>query len=160
MGLLSKYIKAKKETPEQKMEENINMKQDILDMGVLVTGQKGTEVLVPSIKENEENKIEECVQGLLDIIDGFSTDKNDEEMNMETLVGEVFTTRDNDILFLVVGNDEDNEYNLVILRDFNNAIKELDLSFAKVVSKEELTTNFVHVPYVEFTGTLELKGEK
>src|SRR5699024_155957 len=80
MGLLSKYIKAKKETPEQKMEENINMKQDILDMGVLVTGQKGTEVLVPSIKENEENKIEECVQGLLDIIDGFSTDKNDEEI--------------------------------------------------------------------------------
>ena len=56
------------------------MKQDILDMGVLVTGQKGTEVLVPSIKENEENKIEECVQGLLDIIDGFSTDKNDEEI--------------------------------------------------------------------------------
>ena len=80
MGLLSKYIKAKKETPEQKMEENINMKQDILDMGVLVTGQKGTEVLVPSIKENEDNKIEECVQGLLDIIDGFSTDKNDEEI--------------------------------------------------------------------------------
>ena len=80
MGLLSKYIKAKKETPEQKLEENINMKQDILDMGVLVTGQKGTEVLVPSIKENEENKIEECVQGLLDIIDGFSTDKNDEEI--------------------------------------------------------------------------------
>lgn len=80
MGLLSNYIKAKKETPEQKMEENINMKQDILDMGVLVTGQKGTEVLVPSIKENEENKIEECVQGLLDIIDGFSTDKNDEEI--------------------------------------------------------------------------------
>ena len=80
MGLLSKYIKTKKETPEQKMEENINMKQDILDMGVLVTGQKGTEVLVPSIKENEENKIEECVQGLLDIIDGFSTDKNDEEI--------------------------------------------------------------------------------
>ena len=80
MGLLSKYIKAKKETPEQKMEENINMKQDILDMGVLVTGQKGTEVLVPGIKENEENKIEECVQGLLDIIDGFSTDKNDEEI--------------------------------------------------------------------------------
>lgn len=80
MGLLSKYIKAKKETPEQKMEENINMKQDILDMGVLVMGQKGTEVLVPSIKENEENKIEECVQGLLDIIDGFSTDKNDEEI--------------------------------------------------------------------------------
>ena len=80
MGLLSKYIKAKKETPEQKMKENINMKQDILDMGVLVTGQKGTEVLVPSIKENEENKIEECVQGLLDIIDGFSTDKNDEEI--------------------------------------------------------------------------------
>ena len=80
MGLLSKHIKAKKETPEQKMEENINMKQDILDMGVLVTGQKGTEVLVPSIKENEENKIEECVQGLLDIIDGFSTDKNDEEI--------------------------------------------------------------------------------
>ena len=56
------------------------MKQDILDMGVLVTGQKGTEVLVPSIKENEENKIEECVQGVLDIIDGFSTDKNDEEI--------------------------------------------------------------------------------
>ena len=80
MGLLSKYIKAKKETPEQKMEENINMKQDILDMGVLVMGQKGTEVLVPSIKENEDNKIEECVQGLLDIIDGFSTDKNDEEI--------------------------------------------------------------------------------
>ena len=80
MGLLSKYIKAKKETPEQKMEENINMKQDILDMGVLVTGQKGTEVLVPRTKENEENKIEECVQGLLDIIDGFSTDKNDEEI--------------------------------------------------------------------------------
>ena len=80
MGLLSKYIKAKKETPEQKLEENINMKQDILDMGVLVTGQKGTEVLVPSIKENEDNKIEECVQGLLDIIDGFSTDKNDEEI--------------------------------------------------------------------------------
>ena len=80
MGLLSKYIKAKKETPEQKMEENINMKQDILDMGVLVTGQKGTEVLVPSIKENEENKIEECVQGMLDIIDSFSTDKNDEEI--------------------------------------------------------------------------------
>lgn len=80
MGLLSKYIKAKKETPEQKMEENINMKQDILDMGVLVTGQKGTEVLVPRTKENEENKIEECVQGVLDIIDGFSTDKNDEEI--------------------------------------------------------------------------------
>lgn len=80
MGLLSKYIKAKKETPEQKMEENINMKQDILDMGVLVMGQKGTEVLVPRIKENEENKIEECVQGVLDIIDGFSTDKNDEEI--------------------------------------------------------------------------------
>ena len=80
MGLLSKYIKAKKETPEQKLEENINMKQDILDMGVLVTGQKGTEVLVPSIKENEENKIEECVQGMLDIIDSFSTDKNDEEI--------------------------------------------------------------------------------
>lgn len=80
MGLLSKYIKAKKETPEQKMEENINMKQDILDIGVLVMGQKGTEVLVPSIKENEDNKIEECVQGLLDIIDGFSTDKNDEEI--------------------------------------------------------------------------------
>ena len=80
MGLLSKYIKAKKETPEQKMEENINMKQDILDMGVLVMGQKGTEVLVPRTKENEENKIEECVQGLLDIIDGFSTDKNDEEI--------------------------------------------------------------------------------
>ena len=80
MGLLSKYIKAKKETPEQKMEENINMKQDILDMGVLVMGQKGTEVLVPQTKENEENKIEECVQGLLDIIDGFSTDKNDEEI--------------------------------------------------------------------------------
>ena len=80
MGLLSNYIKAKKETPEQKMEENINMKQDILDMGVLVTGQKGTEVLVPRTKENEENKIEECVQGLLDIIDGFSTDKNDEEI--------------------------------------------------------------------------------
>ena len=80
MGLLSKYIKAKKETPEQKLEENINMKQDILDMSVLVTGKKGTEVLVPSIKENEENKIEECVQGLLDIIDGFSTDKNDEEI--------------------------------------------------------------------------------
>ena len=80
MGLLSKYIKAKKETPEQKMEENINMNQDILDMGVLVTGQKGTEVLVPRTKENEENKIEECVQGLLDIIDGFSTDKNDEEI--------------------------------------------------------------------------------
>ena len=80
MGLLSKYIKVKKETPEQKMEENINMKQDILDMGVLVMGQKGTEVLVPSIKENEDNKIEECVQGLLDIIDGFSTDKNDEEI--------------------------------------------------------------------------------
>ena len=59
MGLLSKYIKAKKETPEQKLEENINMKQDILDMGILVMGQKGTEVLVPSIKENEENKIEE-----------------------------------------------------------------------------------------------------
>ena len=56
------------------------MKQDILDMGVLVTGQKGTEGLVPSIKENEDNKIEECVQGLLDIIDGFSTDKNDEEI--------------------------------------------------------------------------------
>ena len=80
MGLLSKYIKAKKETPEQKMEENINMKQDILDMGVLVMGQKGTEVLVPRTKENEENKIEECVQGVLDIIDGFSTDKNDEEI--------------------------------------------------------------------------------
>lgn len=80
MGLLSKYIKAKKETPEQKMEENINMKQDILDMGVLVTGQKGTEVLVPRTKENEENKIEECIQGVLDIIDGFSTDKNDEEI--------------------------------------------------------------------------------
>lgn len=80
MGLLSKYVKAKKETPEQKMEENINMKQDILDMGVLVTGQKGTEVLVPRTKENEENKIEECVQGVLDIIDGFSTDKNDEEI--------------------------------------------------------------------------------
>jgi len=80
MGLLSKYIKAKKETPEQKMEENINMKQDILDMGVLVMGQKGTEVLVPRAKENEENKIEECVQGVLDIIDGFSTDKNDEEI--------------------------------------------------------------------------------
>ena len=80
MGLLSKYIKAKKETPEQKMEENINMKQDILDMGLLVTGQKGTEVLVPSIKENEENKIEECAQGMLDIIDSFSTDKNDEEI--------------------------------------------------------------------------------
>ena len=80
MGLLSNYIKAKKETPEQKMEENINMKQDILDMGVLVTGQKGTEVLVPRTKENEENKIEECVQGLLDIIDSFSTDKNDEEI--------------------------------------------------------------------------------
>ena len=80
MDLLSNYIKAKKETPEQKMEENINMKQDILDMGVLVMGQKGTEVLVPSIKENEDNKIEECVQGLLDIIDGFSTDKNDEEI--------------------------------------------------------------------------------
>ena len=80
MGLLSNYIKAKKETPEQKMEENINMKQDILDMGVLVMGQKGTEVLVPRTKENEENKIEECVQGVLDIIDGFSTDKNDEEI--------------------------------------------------------------------------------
>lgn len=80
MGLLSNYIKAKKETPEQKMEENINMKQDILDMDVLVTGQKGTEVLVPRTKENEENKIEECVQGVLDIIDGFSTDKNDEEI--------------------------------------------------------------------------------
>ena len=80
MGLLSNYIKAKKETPEQKMEENINMKQDILDMGVLAMGQKGTEVLVPRTKENEENKIEECVQGLLDIIDGFSTDKNDEEI--------------------------------------------------------------------------------
>ena len=80
MGLLSKYIKAKKETPEQKLEENINMKQDILDMGVLVMGQKGTEVLVPQTKENEENKIEECVQGVLDIIDGFSTDKNDEEI--------------------------------------------------------------------------------
>ena len=80
MGLLSKYIKAKKETPEQKLEENINMKQDILDMGVLVMGQKGTEVLVPQTKENEENKIEECVQGMLDIIDSFSTDKNDEEI--------------------------------------------------------------------------------
>lgn len=80
MSIFENYIKAKKETPEQKMEENINMKQDILDMGVLVTGQKGTEVLVPNIKENEENKIEECVQGLLDIIDGFSTDKNDEEI--------------------------------------------------------------------------------
>ena len=80
MSIFANYIKAKKETPEQKMEENINMKQDILDMGVLVTGQKGTEVLVPSIKENEENKIEECVQGLLDTIDGFSTDKNDEEI--------------------------------------------------------------------------------
>ena len=80
MNMFKNYIKAKKETPEQKMEENINMKQDILDMGVLVTGQKGTEVLVPSIKENEDNKIEECVQGLLDIIDGFSTDKNDEEI--------------------------------------------------------------------------------
>lgn len=80
-------------------------------------------------------------------------------MNMETLVGEVFTTRDNDILFLVVGNDEDNEYNLVILRDFNNVIKELDLNFAKVISREYLTTNFAHVPYVEFTGTLKLEFE-
>ena len=80
MSIFENYIKAKKETPEQKMEENINMKQDILDMDVLVTGQKGTEVLVPRTKENEENKIEECVQGLLDIIDGFSTDKNDEEI--------------------------------------------------------------------------------
>ena len=80
MSIFENYIKAKKETPEQKLEENINMKQDILDMGVLVMGQKGTEVLVPSIKENEDNKIEECVQGLLDIIDGFSTDKNDEEI--------------------------------------------------------------------------------
>ena len=85
MSIFSNYLKSKKkyqkmETPEQKMEENINMKQDILDMGVLVMGQKGTEVLVPRTKENEENKIEECVQGVLDIIDGFSTDKNDEEI--------------------------------------------------------------------------------
>ncbi|AWY02982.1 hypothetical protein [Staphylococcus phage VB-SauS-SA2] len=83
---------------------------------------------------------------------------------MEKLVGEVFTTRGNDILFLVVGNDEDNEYNLVILRDFNNGVKELDLNFTKVISREELIVNFVHVPYVEFTGTLKLafenKGEE
>lgn len=79
---------------------------------------------------------------------------------MEKLVGEVFTTRGNDILFLVVGNDEDNEYNLVILRDFNNGVKELDLNFTKVISREELIVNFVRVPYVEFTGTLELKGEE
>lgn len=80
MNMFKNYIKAKKETPEQKMEENINMKQETLDMGVLIMGQKGTEVLVPQIKENEENKIEECVQGMLDIIDSFSTDKNDEEI--------------------------------------------------------------------------------
>lgn len=80
MSIFENYIKAKKETPEQKMEENINMKQETLEMCVLITGQKGTEVLVPQTKENEENKIEECVQGMLDIIDSFSTDKNDEEV--------------------------------------------------------------------------------
>lgn len=80
MGLLSKYVKAKKETPEQKMEENINMKQESLEMGKLVMGQKGTEVLVPQIKKNEELKVEENVQVLLDALDTVSFDKNDEEI--------------------------------------------------------------------------------
>lgn len=78
---------------------------------------------------------------------------------MGTLVGEVFTTRENDVLFLVVGNDQEDEYNLVILNDFSNEVKELDLNFQRVITKEELLLNYVRVPYVKFTGTLELRGE-
>ena len=63
-----------KETPEQKMEENINMKQETLEMGVLVMGQKGTEVLVPQTKENEELRVERNVQVLLDALDTISFD--------------------------------------------------------------------------------------
>lgn len=82
MGIFSNYIKSKKkyETPEQKMEENINMKQETLDMGVLVMGQKGIEVLVPQTKENEELRVERNVQVLLDALDTISFDKNDEEI--------------------------------------------------------------------------------
>ncbi|QSJ04180.1 hypothetical protein vBSscSF1_109 [Staphylococcus phage vB-SscS-F1] len=85
MGIFSNYLKSKKkyekmETPEQKMEENINMKQETLEMGVLVMGQKGTEVLVPQTKENEELRVERNVQVLLDALDIISFDKNDEEI--------------------------------------------------------------------------------
>lgn len=78
---------------------------------------------------------------------------------MDKLVGEVFTTKGNDVLFLVVGNDIDNEYNLVVLKDFNGVIEELDLNYNKAITREELTTNFVHVPYIDFTGALKLELE-
>ena len=80
-------------------------------------------------------------------------------MNMDKLVGEVFTRRENDVLFLVVGNDQEDEYNLVILNDFSNEVKELDLNFLRVITKEELLLSYVHVPYVKFTGTLKLEFE-
>lgn len=79
---------------------------------------------------------------------------------MDKLVGEVFSTKGNDVLFLVVGNDQDNEYNLVVLNDFNNKLEELELNYSKTITKEELTTNFLHVPYVDFTGNLKLKYEE
>lgn len=78
---------------------------------------------------------------------------------MDKLVGEIFTTKGNDILFLVVGNDVDNEFNLVVLKDFNGVIEEFDLNYKKVITREELTINFVHVPYIDFTGALKLELE-
>lgn len=76
---------------------------------------------------------------------------------MGTLVGEVFTTRENDVLFLVVGNDVDNEYNLIVLKDFNEMFEIFDLNYSKVITREELITNFIHVPYIDFTGSIKLE---
>lgn len=78
---------------------------------------------------------------------------------MEKLVGEVFATKENDVLFLIVGNDKEDEYNMVILVDFNKTVDELDLNFNEVIDREELLSKFVHVPYVDFTGNLKLKGD-